>query len=194
MAFSDPSLNEEFVDEVEPSYVAQNNPQYAYGTYQSYQQYTYGSYHSHVEQQHMNEYKEGANDFEEVDNDFEQGAGDEEGANDHEEPNPDVSFETCQVKIVLGWGFGDGVEIGNLVVRISYSLVSRFMVIKVSVVGATEGVVLGCVAGCRGGVEGAGFYRGEYPLGSYICGGSWAVSSAVDGGFSLHLPLYSTSG
>ncbi|KAI3821765.1 hypothetical protein L1987_09337 [Smallanthus sonchifolius] len=88
-------LYKEFVDEAEPSYVAQSNPQYAYGTYQSYPQYAYESYHSHVEQQHMNEYEEGANDFEEVDNDFEQGAGDEEGAdNDHVEPNPDVSFET----------------------------------------------------------------------------------------------------
>ncbi|KAI3743415.1 hypothetical protein L1987_61124 [Smallanthus sonchifolius] len=44
----------------------------------------------------MNEYEEGANDFEEVDNDFEQGVGDEEGANDHEEPNPNVSFKTGQ--------------------------------------------------------------------------------------------------
>ncbi|KAI3726370.1 hypothetical protein L1987_66167 [Smallanthus sonchifolius] len=87
----------EFVDEAEPSYVAQSNPQYAYGTYQNYSQYAYGSYHSHVEQQHMNEYEEGANDFEEVDKDFEQGAGDEEGANNHEEPNPDVYFETAQV-------------------------------------------------------------------------------------------------
>ncbi|KAI3774995.1 hypothetical protein L1987_49562 [Smallanthus sonchifolius] len=69
-----PDLNEEFVDEAEPSYVAQSNPQYSYETYQSYLQYAYGSYHSHVEQQHMNE--------------------NEEGANDHEEPNPGVSFET----------------------------------------------------------------------------------------------------
>ncbi|KAI3695341.1 hypothetical protein L1987_78337 [Smallanthus sonchifolius] len=60
-------------------------------------QYAYGSYHSHVEQKHMNEYEEGANDFEEGDNNFEQGSGDEEGANDHEKPNPDVSFETGQV-------------------------------------------------------------------------------------------------
>ncbi|KAI3823257.1 hypothetical protein L1987_04690 [Smallanthus sonchifolius] len=60
-------------------------------------QYAYGSYHSHVEQQQMNKYEEGANDFEEVDNDFEQGVGDEEGANDHEEPNPDLSFEIGQV-------------------------------------------------------------------------------------------------
>ncbi|KAI3820730.1 hypothetical protein L1987_08278 [Smallanthus sonchifolius] len=96
IAFSDLALNEvrrlcpcltiklfqEFVDEAEPSYVAQSNPQYSYGTYQSYPQYAYGSYHSHVEQHHMNENEEGA--------------GDEEGANDHEEPNPDVSFETGQ--------------------------------------------------------------------------------------------------
>ncbi|KAI3816614.1 hypothetical protein L1987_16317 [Smallanthus sonchifolius] len=94
-----PDLNQDFVDEAEPSYVTQSNPQYAYRTNQSYPQYAYGSYHSHVEQQHMNEYEEGANDFEEVDNDFEevdndfeQGAGNEEGANDHEEPNQDVSF------------------------------------------------------------------------------------------------------
>ncbi|KAI3809210.1 hypothetical protein L1987_25180 [Smallanthus sonchifolius] len=73
-------ITNEFVDEAEPSYVAQSNTQYAYGTY-----------HSHVEQ-HMNEY-------EEVDNDFEQGAGDEEGANDHEEPNSDVSFETGQMRV-----------------------------------------------------------------------------------------------
>ncbi|KAI3670219.1 hypothetical protein L1987_68928 [Smallanthus sonchifolius] len=92
-----PDLNQEFVYEAEPSYVAQSNPQYTYRTYQNYSQYTYGSYHSHVVQQHMNEYEEGANDLEEVGKDFEQGPGDEEGANDHEEPNPDVSFETGQV-------------------------------------------------------------------------------------------------
>ncbi|KAI3802570.1 hypothetical protein L1987_30708 [Smallanthus sonchifolius] len=60
----------EFIDEAESSYVAQSNPQYAYETYQNFSQYAYGSYHSHVEQQHMNEYEEGANDFEEVDKDF----------------------------------------------------------------------------------------------------------------------------
>ncbi|KAI3804797.1 hypothetical protein L1987_26608 [Smallanthus sonchifolius] len=127
VAFSDLALNDvrrlcpcltiklfqEFVDEAKPSYVAQSNPQYSYGTYQSYPQYAYGSYHSHVEQQHMNENEEGA--------------GDEEGANDHEEPNPDISFETGQDVQIKSRFSLNGVSIMRQDLSPSSGLILRFL-------------------------------------------------------------------
>ncbi|KAJ0480539.1 hypothetical protein HanIR_Chr13g0632811 [Helianthus annuus] len=57
-----PDLNQVFVDEVEPSYVAQSYPQHEYGTY-----------HSYTRNQQKLEYEEGAKDFKENDNEVEEG-------------------------------------------------------------------------------------------------------------------------
>ncbi|KAJ0878694.1 hypothetical protein HanRHA438_Chr10g0442681 [Helianthus annuus] len=70
-----PDLNQVFVDEAEPSYMAQSYPRHEYRTY-----------HSYTENQHKLEYEEGAKDFEENDNEVEEGAKDfEENDNEVEE-------------------------------------------------------------------------------------------------------------
>ncbi|MFS7977335.1 hypothetical protein Hanom_Chr10g00902821 [Helianthus anomalus] len=71
-----PDLNQVFVDEAEPSYIAQSYPRHEYGTY-----------HSYTENQHRLEYEEGAKELEENDNEI------EEGANNFEENDNEV--EEC---------------------------------------------------------------------------------------------------
>ncbi|KAF5766717.1 hypothetical protein HanXRQr2_Chr15g0718741 [Helianthus annuus] len=71
-----PNLNQVFVDEAEPSYIAQSYPRHEYGTY-----------HSYTENQDKLEYEKGAKDFQENDNKV------EEGANDFEENDNEV--EEC---------------------------------------------------------------------------------------------------
>ncbi|MFS7913943.1 hypothetical protein Hanom_Chr02g00147641 [Helianthus anomalus] len=57
-----PDLKQVFVDEVEPSYMAQSYPQHKYRTY-----------NLHTENQHKLDYEEGAKDFEENDNEVKEG-------------------------------------------------------------------------------------------------------------------------